>query len=108
MYLTELFLIFMAAPVIWFWLDSMKIKELARYRAAHLCASNNVQFLDDTVHLATIRFARSRNGSYRLQRRYAFEFTNNDEQRYSAYVVLFDRQLVETYMDPYRIDDYPE
>lgn len=105
MYLTEIFIIFMAAPVVWFWLESMKIKELARYRAAQLCANNNVQFLDDTVHLSSIRFARGRNRKFRLQRRFAFEFTNQNEQRYNAYVLMFGRQLIETYMDPYPIDE---
>ncbi len=107
MYLTELFLIFLSVPLVWLWLDSMRVKEVARYRAAQICQRYQLQILDDTVHLTQLKVVHKQ-GRFRLKRRYGFEFTHNDGRRYSGYIVLINRQLVETYMDAYSIDDIGE
>ncbi len=104
MYLTELFLIFLSAPLIWLWLDSMRIKEIARLRAAQICQRYQLQILDDTVHLTQFKVV-IQSGQLRLRRRFGFEFTNNDGRRYAGYIVLLNRQLIETYMDAYTVDD---
>lgn len=103
MHLGELLFIFIGMAMFWFWLDSMKLKEYARQRAAKLCRSANVQFLDDTVHLISLRPVINRHG-IQMQHRYGFEFTNDSDYRYSGFIQIRGRQIVETYMDAYRID----
>ena len=106
MYLTELFIIFTFAPLIWLWLDAMKIKEAVRHKAAILCKQNHVQFLDDTVQLSRFTIDRQAFWQLRLKRVYSFEFTNNESIRYHGHIIVIGRSIVETYMDAYRIDAY--
>ena len=106
MYLFELLFIFSCAPVIWFWLDSMKAREAARFRAANLCRSHNLQFLDDTVHLQSIKIRKNNHGQFKLCRRYGYEFNNHDERRYTGSITLLGQLVAETHMDAYRMDDY--
>ncbi len=102
MHLGELLFIFLSIPLIWFWLDSMRLKEYARRRAASLCRSNNVQFLDDTVHLTSLKPVFNPRGM-QLQYRYGFEFANDESYRYSGYILIRGKRVVETHMDAYRI-----
>jgi len=105
MYFTELLIIMCLTLVIWFWLDSMKINETARIVGAKLCRKNNVQFLDDTVHLTSMRFSKNKYGQIKLHRRYKFEFTNSEFHRYSGELVLAGHSLQSTHMDAYRLNE---
>jgi len=91
------------ALLIWFWLESMKVNEVARFVGAKKCRENNVQFLDDTVHLSSIRFGKNSYGQIKLQRKYKFEFTNSELHRYSGELTLAGKQLVAFHMQAYRI-----
>lgn len=66
MYYSELFIIMGLALFIWFWLESMRVNEIARFLGARLCKENNVQFLDETVHLSSIRLGKTVTGSLSL------------------------------------------
>ncbi|VAW54935.1 hypothetical protein MNBD_GAMMA07-1193, partial [hydrothermal vent metagenome] len=74
MALTELIIIMGLVLLIWFWLDSMKINESARAIGARICKKNNVQFLDDTVHLTAMKFGKNSVGRIVLFRKYKYEF----------------------------------
>jgi len=106
MYLTELVIIMCLTLVIWFWLDSMKINETARHIGGKLCQKNNVQFLDDTVHLASMKIAKNKFGQLKLFRKYQFEFTNSEFHRYNGEVILAGHHLQSSYMDVYRLNDH--
>jgi len=106
MYFTELFIIMFMAIVIWFWLDSMRINEIARSVGARMCNRNNVQFLDDTVHLCGIRVGKNDYGQVKLLRDYEFEFTNSEMHRYNGRLTLADKSLLSSDMDAYRTDEF--
>jgi len=105
MYLTELLIILGLSLIIWFWLESMKINEAARVIGARICKKNNVQFLDETVHLSSMRFGKNSYGQIRLLRKYKFEFTNSEYHRYAGELTLVGRQLKDSHMDAYRLND---
>ncbi len=105
MALTELIIIMGLALLIWFWLDSMKINESAHAFGAQLCKKNNVQFLDDTVHLSSIKFAKNSHGKLLLYRKYKFEFTNSELHRYNGEIILAGRQFYSSHMDVYRFNE---
>jgi len=105
MNITDLLIIMALSLIIWFWLDSMKINETARKVGAKLCQKNNVQFLDETVHLASMRLGKNKYGQLRLLRHYNFEFTNSEYHRYSGNLTLAGHSLQDSYMDVYRIND---
>ncbi|VAW62931.1 hypothetical protein MNBD_GAMMA09-3397 [hydrothermal vent metagenome] len=106
MYFTELLIIMFLALFIWFWLDSMRINEIARSIGAKMCSKNNVQFLDDTVHLSGIRIGKNDYGQTKLLRDYEFEFTNSEMHRYSGRLTLADKSLLASDMDVYRTDEF--
>lgn len=105
MYLTELIIIMILALLVWFWLESMKVNEIARFMGAKKCQENNVQFLDDTVHISSIRIGKNSYGQIKLLRKYKFEFTNSELHRYSGELTMAGKQLVDFYMQAYRIDE---
>jgi len=105
MHLTELVMIMILAVFIWFWLESMKINEIARMIGARKCRENNVQFLDDTVQLSSIKIGKNSYGQLKLIRHYNFEFTNSELHRYKGKLSLAGKQLIEFYMDAYRLNE---
>jgi len=105
MYLTELIIIMCLTILIWFWLDSMKINETARIIGAKICSKNNVQFLDQTVHLSSIKLAKNKHGQFKFIRKYKFEFTNSEYHRYGGELTLAGRVLQNSHMDVYRLND---
>ena len=60
----------------WFWVDSMRVREVALEAGRRACAAEGVQFLDWTVAVVKIRIARSVDGRLRLRRIYEFEFSD--------------------------------
>ncbi|MCW8936175.1 MAG: DUF3301 domain-containing protein [Gammaproteobacteria bacterium] len=105
MNITDLLIIMTLSLLIWFWLDSMKINETARKIGAKLCQKNNVQFLDETVHMASMRFGKNHHGQIKLLRKYKFEFTNSEYHRYSGNLTLAGHSLQDSHMDVYRLSD---
>lgn len=101
MQLTELFLIFGLVIIGWFWVDSGKVAERARRVGFQLCNKNNMQFLDDTVHLSSIYIARNEYRQFKITRKYRFEFTNNEYRRYKGALVFSGTSLISSYMDAY-------
>ena len=93
------------ALLIWFWLESMKVNEIARFMGAKKCQENNVQFLDDTVHISSVRIGKNSYGQINLLRKYEFEFTNSELHRYSGELSMLGKQLVNFHMQAYRIDE---
>ncbi|VAW66828.1 hypothetical protein MNBD_GAMMA10-2936 [hydrothermal vent metagenome] len=106
MYITELFIIMLLVLLLWFWLESMRVNEIARSIGARICKENNVQFLDDTVHLSGIRLGKNSYGQVKFLRSYGFEFTNSELHRYSGRITLADKLLQSSEMDVYRTDEY--
>ncbi len=83
----------------------MKINEAARTIGAKICQRNNVQFLDDSVHLSSMRFGKNSYGQIKLLRKYKFEFTNSKYHRYGGELIFSGRVLQSSHMDVYRFDD---
>jgi len=105
MYLSELFIIICMTILIGFWFDSMKVNETARIIGAKICRKNNVQFLDETVHLSSIKLAKNKHGQLKIIRKYKFEFTNSEFHRYAGELTLAGRVLQSSHMDVYRLND---
>ncbi|HSR63531.1 MAG TPA: DUF3301 domain-containing protein [Gammaproteobacteria bacterium] len=81
-----LFLAF-AAFLVWFWQHSLAIRELAIRRCRRVCEEMNLQFLDQTVALASL-MPYFNNGMPGCRRRYNFEFSIGGNDRYRGCIVL--------------------
>ncbi|MFH2140235.1 MAG: DUF3301 domain-containing protein [Pseudomonadota bacterium] len=89
--------------LVWFWLHSIRILEIAREAGRLICKQTGVQFLDDTVASIKVQLARDDNGRRILRRTYRFEFTETGNTRREGEVVMLGARIESVTMEPYRI-----
>ena len=99
----ELLTILVLLAIIFYWLDAMRSKELAREAGLIACNKADVDFLDDTVALSKIRLHRNYHGRLVFYREYNFEFTSDSEHRSKGKVVMLGNTVKQTSMQPYRM-----
>ena len=92
--MTELILLAVFAALGWLWWDSMQAREAAVGAARAACNAEGLQFLDDTVGIASIKPARNAEGRLLLQRAYDFEFSDNGDNRIRGSVVTLGRRVI--------------
>jgi hypothetical protein len=78
---------------VWLWLDSIGAREAGVKAASRTCAEEGLLFLDDTVAIRSLRLARDDEGRLRLRRVYAFEYSDNGDNRRSGSVTLLGRTV---------------
>jgi hypothetical protein len=88
------------AALAWYWMDSLRCKEIARAAGLRACQQVEAQFLDDTVALARLRPRRDARGHLALYRVYRFEFTRNRDYRLRGEIALLGRQVVQLVLEP--------
>lgn len=71
----------------WFWLDSLRAREMATEICRAACKQRNLQFLDQTVALRHLRLRRTDAG-LRWRRVYRFDFSDEGVGRRGGYLVL--------------------
>lgn len=76
----------------WFWLDSLRARELATGICRAACEQRNLQFLDQTVALRHLGVRRTDAG-LRPRRVYRFDFSEEGVGRRSGYLVLVGLDL---------------
>jgi hypothetical protein len=91
------------AAVAWFWLDGIRVRELALRAGRDYCRNIGVQFLDETVCRQRIRLARDRSGQLRIERGFSFEFTSDGERRYAGEISMLGARLREVQVQLHRI-----
>lgn len=84
---------------IWFWLDSMNAREKAIVAAARACKQIDVQFLDQTVALESMKPARSSQGHLVWRRIYAFEYSVQGVERRNGRAVMRGQVLEQVQLD---------
>jgi hypothetical protein len=77
----ELVSIVLLAALAWLWYDSVQVREIAVRAARQACSASGFQFLDETVAIAKLRFARDEDGRLLLQRTYFFEYSDTGDNR---------------------------
>ncbi len=97
--LTQILPILIIGALAWFWWDSGRARENAVRAARRACQTCNVQFLDQTVALRSIRIRRDTAGQLRLFRKYTFEFSHNGTERDGGYAVMIGQRLADMHLD---------
>ncbi len=98
------------AVIVVFWMDGMRVRELAVAAAKAACKRDDMQFLDDTVSMVSLRFARNDYGRLKARRVYQFEFSDTGDNRLEGSVEMLGKRVGMLYMAPHRIEtggDYP-
>lgn len=92
--LFETFSLLALGALAWLWHDSLKAREAGVREARAACADEDLQLLDDTVAIRSLRFARDDLGRLRLQRTYAFEYSDTGDNRRQGSVTLLGQDVV--------------
>lgn len=82
------------AALLWFWLDGLRCKEIARAAGRHASEQAQAQFLDDTVELTKLRLRRSAQGRLAWYREYRFEFTRNGDYRIPGVITMLGQRVL--------------
>ena len=101
MNLSELLFLLLAALGVWFWLDSMKTREIGVDAARRACQDDALQFLDETVVGTSVRLARDDAGRLRLRRVYSFEYSDTGNDRRSGSVTLLGHDVEFLHVRPH-------
>lgn len=86
-HMDNLFAILILLLLGWFWLDSLRAREIATEIGRAACTKRDLQFLDQTVALHRLRLQRNESG-LRWRRIYRFDFSEEGIGRRSGYLVL--------------------
>lgn len=86
-----------------FALDSLRARERAVRAGREACQRYGLQFLDDTVSFARLRFARDEEGRLKMLRTYTFEFTETGNTRRHGAIVMLGQELRDLQLEPYRV-----
>jgi hypothetical protein len=90
-------LLLIIAAIGWFWLDSLRAREIATEISKTACRQHHVQFLDQTVALHKLGLRWLTQG-LRFRRVYRFDYNESDEGRRTGYLVMLGQQLLEISM----------
>ncbi|MCU7958492.1 MAG: DUF3301 domain-containing protein [gamma proteobacterium symbiont of Bathyaustriella thionipta] len=80
-------ILLISAAIGWFWLSSLRARELANGIGKNLCKRRGYQFLDETVALSRITLARTGQG-LRIKRVYSFDYTRAGFERDRGWLML--------------------
>jgi hypothetical protein len=88
----EILLLGLFGAVGWYWYAGMQVREQAVAVGRRTCNAAGLQFLDESVALSRIRFARNSSGQLQFMRDYHFEFSDTGNNRRPGVVrMLGDR-----------------
>lgn len=80
--------------LVWLWFDSFGAREAGIKAARFACESENLQLLDDTVAIASLKPVRNDDGRVVLRRVYKFEFSDTGNNRRNGNVVLLGYRVI--------------
>ncbi|NCA69893.1 MAG: DUF3301 domain-containing protein [Sphingobacteriia bacterium] len=83
----NLFAVFLVLLIGWFWLDSLRAREIATEICKAACARSGLQFLDQAVALRRMGLAWRAEG-LRLRRVYRFDFSEEGVGRRTGHLIL--------------------
>ncbi len=97
--LTALVLLSLTVAGFWFWSDSLRARERMLETCARLCRDLKLQFLDETVILASLKPGRSDTGWPQLIRSYHFEFSGTGQDRWQGRATLAGQRVLSVQFD---------
>ena len=85
---TFLLFLVMSFCVGFWWLNTERSREVAKMICQRACGQFQLQLLDDTITLVSLRPRRNQYGIWILRRIYHFEFYDGREQRLQGVLVM--------------------
>jgi Protein of unknown function (DUF3301) len=91
--MSSLALLVLIGLLVWFWQESLKSRDIASQVARASCSRQELQLLDGTVSLQTLRFFYRNRDDYGLKRTYAFDYSGDGISRQTGCVVLYNNRV---------------
>jgi hypothetical protein len=95
---TSLNFLLLLGLIIWFWRESLRVRESATRIGRQACQSYGVQFLDQTVALQRLRLRWVRTGLH-FQRTYQFDYSLEGEGRRTGHLVMLGHQHLSLHLN---------
>ena len=92
--MSSLTLLLLIGLLVWFWLQGMKCRDIAIRIARSSCRQQELQLLDGTVALRSLRPYFSSPDDYGLKRTYTFDYSGDGFSRQTGCVVLYNRRVM--------------
>jgi hypothetical protein len=92
--MSSLALLVIIGLLVWFWLESLKSRDIAIQVARTSCRQQELQLLDGTVSLQTLRPYYRNLDDYGLKRTYTFDYSGDGVSRQTGCVVLYNTRVV--------------
>ncbi len=97
--MASIIIILFLALLAWFWMNSIRAKEIAMQASSVACKQIEAQFLDQTASLKKIRLVRNRNGRLGFHRIYSFDFSRDRENRSKGLVMIEGHMVSQVMLD---------
>jgi len=97
--MTSILIILFLALIAWFWLNSIRAKEIAMQASAEACQQIQAQFLDQTASLKKMKINRNQNGRMIFERTYGFDFSRDRETRQQGLVTIVGQKVTQVLLD---------
>lgn len=101
----QLIFLFFLFIITAYWIDSVRVKELAKRAGAIQCKQQDVQFLDNTVIKHKTRLVRHHANLFQIQRQYHFEYSVHGDERETGIIIFSGHHLKEIQMNLHTYDN---
>lgn len=105
---SEFIILFILVAAIFYWVDTIFVKETAVKHGKERCKELGVTFLDETAEIKKVRIKRNPRGTVKFQREYSFEFSSDGIRRFNGTIIMLGKVLVDLKMSAYPETVTPE
>ena len=88
-----LLLLILLGALMWFWQDTLAVRERATRAAGDACRHQNLQLLDGTVALHQVRLRRRVSGALAVQRTFVFAYSEDGLERRTGFVISLGNHI---------------
>ncbi len=88
-----LILLILLGLLLWFWQNTLRARESALHAARELCRFQQLQLLDATVTLQSLRLRRDKDGWLRLRRTFLFSYSDTGENRRTGFILMTGNRI---------------
>ncbi len=92
--MSEYFFSLILIVMVWYVVDSIRVKEIAVRHCKRLCLSQEFRLLDETVEKNSTKPMRDQSGLLKLYRIYSFQYTLDDLQRHQGKITMLGHRVV--------------
>ncbi|MFV0275696.1 MAG: DUF3301 domain-containing protein [Parahaliea sp.] len=91
--LGDVLLLLLFGLVCLFFLDAIRVRELALQAVERAGERDDFQLLDQSVHINRVSLSRDRNRRWRIWRQYRFDYSFDGVLREQGFVIMLGRHL---------------